>query len=339
MLQIAHPWLALILPLPLLVWWLLPAYRESRFSVRTPFFTELAEQLGVAPSPGSVILQRNIGQRILLPLVWLLVVAALVQPQWVGEPIEKIESARDLMLVLDLSGSMDIADFVDDDGERITRLEAVKDVLQAFVEARETDRLGLIVFGNAAFIQSPFTLDHRVLLELLDETRVGMAGPQTMLGDALGLAVKSFETSEVEQKTVVLLTDGNDTSSKVPPPKAAELCAQRGLTVHVIGVGDPSAAGETPLDIAALQNIADTTGGRFFQADDRQGLEGVSQEIDDIEPLEYETVSFRPTDELYFWPLGGFLVLALAYHLMMAFVVGVGRIQTRSSSYSEGSEA
>jgi len=338
MLGIAHPWLALTLVLPLLVWWFLPPYRESRTSVRAPFLDQLAGQLGVAPSPGAVVLRRNLGQKILLPLAWLLVVAALVRPQWVGEPIEKIESARDLMLVVDLSGSMDVADFVTREGVRVNRLEAVKGVLSDLVAVRTTDRLGLIVFGNAAFIQTPFTLDHEVFLELLDEIQVGMAGPQTMLGDALGLAVKAFESTEVEQKTVVLLTDGNDTGSKVPPAKAAELCAQRGVTVHVIGVGDASAAGEAPLDEAALEGITLATGGRLFMAEDRSALEQVSRQIDELEPLEYEAVTYRPTFELYHWPLGGSLALLLGYHLVMAVAVLWARGRSESSSSAGAAE-
>jgi Ca-activated chloride channel family protein len=333
-LTLAHPWLFLLLPLPLLMRWLLPAHREERTSVRAPFFDQLARQTGLRPSPGAVVLRRTLAQKILLPLCWLLLVAAAVQPQWVGEPIEQIESARDLMLVVDLSGSMEIRDFVGADGDRVDRLTAVKGVLRDFVARRETDRLGLVVFGNAAFVQVPFTLDHAVFLELLDEVQVGMAGPQTMLGDALGLAIKAFDASDADQRTVILLTDGNDTGSGVPPVKAAELAAQRGLTVHVIGVGDPAAAGEAPLDEATLGGIADATGGRFFRAEDRSGLDIVYAEIDALEPLDFETVSFRPTFELYFWPLGAFLVLALAYHLVAAGRTGLVAMRNRSSSLS-----
>lgn len=188
------------------------------------------------------------------------------------------------------------------------------------------------MFGNAAFVQVPFTLDHAVFLELLDEVQVGMAGPQTMLGDALGLAVKAFDASQAEQKTVIMLTDGNDTGSKVPPPTAAELAAKRGLTVHVIGVGDPSSAGEQPLDEATLRAITDTTGGGFFRAEDRPGLDAVYAEIDALEPLDYETLSYRPTFELYHFPLGAFLVISVGYHLVMAVWSFASTIRDRSGN-------
>lgn len=333
MLQVGHPWLALLLPVPLLIRWLLPRYSETRESVRAPFFAELARQLGAEPTRQAVVLRPNVAQKLLLPLCWLLLLAALVRPQWVGEPISKIESARDLMLLVDLSGSMEVTDFITDEGERIGRLAAVKRVLSDFVARRETDRLGLIVFGNAAFVQVPFTLDHVVFLELLDEVQVGMAGPQTMLGDALGLAVKAFDASDADQRTVVLLTDGNDTGSKVPPAKAAELAGRRGLTVHVIGVGDPSSVGEQPLDEATLRAITDATGGRFFRAENRVRLEVVYQEIDALEPLEYETLSYRPTFELYHWPLGAFLVTVLGYHVVAG---GMAFIRARRNSAAGG---
>lgn len=337
MLTFEHPWLFLLLPLPLLVRFVLSAYREGKESVRAPFFEELARQAEITPSSGAVVLRRNLGQWILLPLCWILVVSALARPQWVGEPIVEIESARDLMLAVDLSGSMETADFVDDEGNRVDRLTAVKSVLEDFVAQRKTDRLGLILFGNAAFLQVPFTLDHEVFLGLLDEAQIGMAGPQTMMGDALGLAIKAFQASEAEQRTLLLLTDGNDTGSKVPPAKAAEIAAQHEITIYTIGVGDPEAAGEAPLDEATLREISRLTGGRFFRANDREQLEGVYRELDLLEPLDYESTSYRPKDELYFWPIIAVLVLILGYHGVMGiWMLALGWAKNPTSRKVEG---
>jgi len=328
MLIFAHLQFFLLLPFPLLLRVLLPFYREEKESVRAPFFDEIASAAGLTPSGGAVVLRRNPGQWIILSLCWFLVVAALARPQWVGEPIEEIQSARDLMLAVDLSGSMETADFVDEEGNRVDRLTAVKMVLRDFVAQRETDRLGLILFGNAAFLQVPFTLDHEVFLSLLDEAQIGMAGPQTMIGDALGLAIKAYEASEAEQRTLILLTDGNDTGSKVPPAKAAEIAAQHEITIYSIGVGDPAAAGEAPLDEATLRMISEITGGRFFQANDREELEDVYRELDQLEPLDFESTSFRPTDELYFWPVIAMLLLVLGYHGGMGFRKSIhGRVE------------
>ena len=316
MLNIAHPWLFLLLPAPLLVAWLAPAYREPKESVRGPFLAELARATGQTPTRGAVVMRRNLLQWILMPVVWTLLVAALARPQWVGDPIEKIESARDLMLVVDLSTSMTTEDFLDADGARVDRLAAVRGVLRDFVAARSTDRLGLVVFGQAAFLQVPFPLDHDPFLGLLDEVEIGMAGPRTMLGDAIGLTIRAFEASDAEHKVAILLTDGNDTGSKVPPTKAAQIAARGGVTLHTIGVGDPATAGEAPLDVEMLTAIAEATGGRFFRAEDRDALAETYRQLDELEPLDYEAQSFRPTFELYFWPLGAAFGILLAYHLV-----------------------
>ena len=317
MLTFAHPVLFVLVLLPLLMRFL-PAHREQRAALRVPFFGELVDKAGAAPAPGAVILSRNLGQRVLLPLCWLLLVAAMARPQWVEEPISRIDSARDLMLAVDLSGSMSTEDFVAADGSRTDRLTAVKSVLDDFIARREGDRLGLIVFGNAAFLQVPFTLDHDTYRTLLDEMQIGMAGPQTMIGEAIGLGIKGFEASEAKQRVMILLTDGNDTGSRVPPGKAAEIAAAESVRIYTIGVGDPAAAGEAPLDEATLGRIAETTGGRFYRANDRESLAAVYQELDELEPLDFESESYRPKRELFHWPLAAFLLLGLGYHLVMA---------------------
>ena len=212
----------------------------------------------------------------------------------------------------------ELADFTDENGSLVDRLTAVKWVLADFVERRSSDRLGLILFGNAAFLQVPFTLDHDVFRVLLEESRIGMAGPQTMMGDAIGLAIKTFDASEAEQRVLILLTDGNDTGSRVPPPRAARIAADRGITIHAIGVGDPAAAGEAPLDEATLQGMVEVTGGRFFRANDSEELEDVYRQLDALEPLELETASYRPKRDLFHLPLAAFLVLLLGYHFLMA---------------------
>ncbi len=331
MLQFDHPWMFLLLVLPVLVRLLLPPYREGKESVRSPFFEELAGVAKVQPSRGAVILRRNLFQLFLLPLTWLLLVTALAAPQWVEDPIEKIDSARDLMMAVDLSGSMETRDFTGEDGELVDRLTAVKSVLADFVARRETDRLGLILFGNAAFLQVPFTMDHDTFTTLLDEAQIRMAGPRTMLGDAVGLAIRVFEESEAEQRLLILLTDGNDTGSKIPPVKAAGIAAMHEITIHVIGVGDASAAGEAPLDEATLRQMAEATGGRYFHAGDSGELEKVYTEIDALEPQDFESFSYRPKRPLFHWPLGAALVLLTAYHLLMA---GWSRIRGRGTAHA-----
>jgi Ca-activated chloride channel family protein len=318
MFEFTYPWMFALLVLPFFVRLLTKPYKEQREAVQAPFFERLREITGQTPGRGAVILRPRFFQKLMMPIAWILIVSALARPQWVEDPITKIESGRDLMLAVDLSGSMDTRDFLDKEGNRIDRLEAVKLVLDDFISRREGDRLGLILFGTAAFLQVPFSQDYDTFQILLDEAQVRMAGPQTMIGDAIGLAIKLFESSESENKVMILLTDGNDTGSQVPPSRAAGIASQNDVVIHTIAMGDPSTAGEEALDIEALQEISEFTEGQFFMGMNREELENIYRQLDELEPLEFETLSYRPKRPLYFYPIGAFLVIYIIYHLMMA---------------------
>ncbi len=329
MLELDLPWALVLLPAPLLAWWLLPPYRERRESVRVPFFEQAATALEAKPARGGVLMRRGWLQRIVAPLAWGLMVVALARPQLVEPPIEKVEPARDLMLAVDLSGSMDTSDMLDPEGRRISRLEAVQLVLDDFVDRREGDRIGVVVFGNQAFLQAPLTQDHDLVRQLLAQIRARMAGPQTMIGDAIGLSIKAFENSTAEDRVLVLLTDGNDTGSKVPPRKAAEIAAQNDVTIHTVAVGDPTSAGEAEMDMETLEAVATAAGGAAFRADDREQLEEVYRRIDALNPVEIETLSYRPTRPLFHWPLGGALLLIVAFHLAMGLTAAARAVRRR----------
>jgi len=318
MLQFEFPWFFLLLLLPPLVWWLSPPYKEQRDSLQIPYLQRLAGLTRQTPSRAAVIPRRNRALLFLLPFWWALIVTALARPVWFADPIEKTESTRDLMLLVDLSGSMETEDFMDPKGRRISRLEAVKGVLAEFIDRRHSDRLGLIVFGSQPFLLAPFTRDHKVVRTLLAQTKPKMAGPQTAIGDAIGLALKHFESSMTEHRVVILLTDGNDTGSRVPPGKAAEIASQRGITIHTVAVGDPKAAGEEKMDIENLLAIAKATKGTFFRADDRVQLDAIYRTLDEIEPEKIKAVSYRPKLPMFQWPVGVFLVTLLSYHLPAA---------------------
>jgi Ca-activated chloride channel family protein len=315
--EFEYPWVLALLPAPALVWWLLPAYREQRESVRVPFFERIAAAIGRTPSRGGTLMRRNVLQWVIAPLAWGMVLVSVARPQYVEPPLERVEPTRDLLLAVDLSGSMEFPDMFDEEGNRIGRLDAVKTVLGDFVARREGDRLALIVFGNQAFVQAPFTLDSRLVRQLLEQLQPRLAGPQTMIGDAIGLAIKTFESSEAEDRLLVLLTDGNDTGSRVPPTKAAELAAQNDITIHTIAFGAPESAGEGEMDLETLGKIAEVTGGTAFRADDREQLEQIYRDLDNLAPVEVETISYRPTRPLFHWPLAGAVALLLLYHFVM----------------------
>ena len=234
MLEFAHPWALLLTPLPLLVWWLAPPQRERVSAMRIPFFEQIAAAAGSEARVGAVVMRRRWLQMAVAILVWLLLVAAIAKPEWVGEPIVRTEAARDIMLALDLSGSMDYVDFPGEEGADVSRFAAVQRVVEGFVAERESDRIGLIVFGTKAYLQLPFTRDLETAGALVDLMEVGMAGPKTALGDSIGLAINSFENSEVDDRLLILLTDGNDTASKMTPINAADIAKLNGVEIFTI---------------------------------------------------------------------------------------------------------
>ena len=324
MLAFELPWAFALLALPLLVVWGMPEYRDESEAVRAPFFKRLVTLTGTLPSEGAVVVRKRSWQKLYHIVGWGLVVTALARPVWVGEPIVKELPTRDLLLVVDLSGSMEQRDFTSGDGSRVTRLDAVKQVIADFIVRRESDRLGLAVFGQTAFLQAPFTEDREVVGSLLRELRPRMAGAQTMIGDAIGLAVRLFQASEKQNKVVILLTDGNDTGSKMPVLRAAQIAGEEGITIHTIAMGDPATVGEQALDTEALEAVAAATGGRSFLALDRNQLDAVYAELDRLEPEQVDTLSYRPKIPLHWVPLAALLIFGVVLFNVMFRFIGVG---------------
>ena len=319
-LELVHPWALVLLALPL-VMRLLPAYKESRDSVRVPFFDKLVELSEQRPDTGAMILRRDRAQHFLVGFTWLCLVVAAAKPQWIGPPIEQQKSGRDLMVAVDLSGSMETRDFSLPNGETLGRLEAVKRGLENMANRRSTDRLGLIVFGSAAYLQSPFTDDHMVWAQLVADTEIGMAGQSTVFGDAIGLAIKLFKESDSDNRVLIMLTDGNDTGSTVPPIDAAKVAATFDIRIYTIAIGDPATIGEEALDVDTIRRVSEVTGGQDFQVLDREELRKAYQAIAELEPELYETISFRPRQSLHWAPVGLAVSLYLLYHSLGAWRV------------------
>lgn len=326
--QLEHPWLLALALLGLLAWYALPRYADSGGALRIPFFDDVARVTGVDPARPRVAS----GQRWLNAAVWLLLVLALARPQVVDPPQTRQQPLRDILLAVDLSQSMEARDFRDAEGRAQSRLDAVKAVVADFVRRRPQDRLGLIVFGSAAYPQAPPTMDHGTLSYLLDATRAGMAGPHTAIGDAIGLSIRLLQAAPEQDKLVILLTDGNDTGSVVPPDRAAALAAAQHITVHTIGIGDPGATGEDKVDFDTLRAIADTTGGTFHSAADRAALEQVYATLDRMTPHTVQVLKHQTRHDYYWVPLGAALLLLAAWHIVAAFA-GAPR---RSGQEEEG---
>lgn len=308
MLEFIWPWMFYLLPLPLLARLLLPAAEARQAALRTPFLDDFREQATTAAHPAH-------GRRILAVagLSWLLLVTAAARPQWVGEPVELPVSGRDLMMAVDLSGSMQEQDFMIND-RPVDRLTAAKQVAGEFIERRTGDRLGLILFGDQAYVQTPLTFDRKTVNTLLQEAVLGLAGERTAIGDAIGLAVKRLQHADENSRVLILLTDGANTAGEIQPIKAAELAASIGLKIYTIGIGADEILRRTlfgvrrinpsqDLDEAALTAIAEKTGGRYFRARNTEELQQIYELLDQLEPVEQETQSFRPTRSLFHWPL------------------------------------
>lgn len=303
MITLAYPWLLAILPVPLLVAWLSRPHRQTTTALRVPFLDRVAQLTGQTPASGAVVLRRTWWTALCLWGAWGCLIAALARPQLLKPPISHTIPVRDLLLAIDLSGSMQTKDFHDAAGKTVDRLTAVKQVLDGFLSRRKGDRVGLIVFGNTPFVQAPFTQDLDACRELLAETRVGMAGPKTAMGDAIGLAVTTFQRSDVPERVLIVLTDGNDTGSLAPPQKAADIAKDQKIVIFTVAVGDPKAAGEEKLDEATLRQVAETTGGAYSYAGNREELEAIYQRLDQLPTRPAPTITHRLRQDLFAWPL------------------------------------
>ncbi len=293
-------WAMWFLPLPALAA-LLPPLQASYAALNVPFFDVLADSVVNQPRQSRWLL-------ILAGLVWGLLLLAATRPQWVGEPIAMPLSGRDLMLAVDLSGSMKEAD-MQINRQRVNRLQAVQQIAGEFIEQREGDRLGLILFGTQAYLQSPLTLDRRTVKTLLNEAFIGMAGEErTAIGNAIALAVKRLQSRKEGDKVLILLTDGENNGGNISPEKATELAAKMGLKVYTIGIGSNRGrggffgGGRSGVDERSLQQIAKATGGRHFRARDSRELAEIYAIIDQLETVEEEVQTLRPVTELFYWP-------------------------------------
>ena len=316
----AWPWMLAALPLPLLArWWLPPARHSEAPAVRLP---DAKTRLHPVPGIGGV--KRVQHWPWLGLMAWGLLCVAAARPQALGAVQAPPQSGRDLMLAVDLSGSMEEPD-MELGGRRVDRLTAAKAVLADFLDRRASDRIGLVVFGQRAYAVSPLTLDRESVRRQLRDAMVGMAGRETAIGDAIGLAVKRLRTQPAEHRVLILLTDGENTAGVMTPAKAAELARAEHVRIHTIAFGGeggmmsvfgmqiPMPGMQDGIDEETLRKVADATGGRFFRARDTQSLAGIYAEIDRLEPVRREGAAVRPRIELYWkWLLAAMVAASLA---------------------------
>ena len=299
----------LLLPIPWLISRFSPKHESDSTAIRAPFFNEWKSLNSLYPSKTKSSQWLSI---ILLWLAWICLVIASARPTWIGEPIELPNNGRDLMLAVDISGSMNTEDMPLSNG--ITRrVDAVKKLGAEFISRRSGDRLGLILFGSRAYLQSPLSFDVSTVSRFLSEAQIGFAGQETAIGDAIGLAVKRLKERPVASRILILLTDGRDTASSVKPLEAAQLAAELEIRIHTIGIGAdkltlPGLFGSSfgsrqinpsmELDEKTLETIARQTGGRYFRARDPQQLSQIYLLLDELEPIEQASSIYRPRQSL-----------------------------------------
>lgn len=315
MFELALPWVLLLVLVPPFVWYVWPqAALKLPAALKIPFYQPL--QQAVTQHKQAFAGTKHMG---VLFLVWSLLVLALSGPRWVGEPIALNREGRNIMMVLDLSGSMELGDMVMN-GRLVSRLTVVKQAAEQFVKARQGDRIGLILFGSQAYLQTPLTYDLRNVLQRIEDASVGLAGKTTSIGDALGLAVKRLQDVAPDSRVVILLTDGANNSGVLAPQKAAELAKGDGIKVYTIGLGaelDPRVNNSAffnvnagaDLDEKTLKEIAAMTDGRYFRATDADSLQAIYAMINQLEKSSQEQETLRPQHEYYSWPLALALLL------------------------------
>lgn len=330
-LEFEYPWMFWILLVPFIVL-LIPPLKYRAESLYVPYFASLLKIKKESPSEGVQISKRGPFPIAILYITFLLLTTAAASPQLVGEPEKQIKTARNFLINVDISLSMETRDWENKDGDRVTRWDAVKEVMDEFIKRRQGDRMGLILFGSQAYMQTPFTDDLEVVESLLKDSEVGMAGAKTAIGNSIGKSVELFEQDSIQKKVMVLVTDGADSGSELKPIQAARLAATDSITIYTIGIGSTKKQAYE-LDEYTLEEIAKASGGQYFRASDRLRLEEVYAELDQLEPIEYENNDFIPKRLLFYYPLMIAVILVLGYHLI-AGLVATGKLifrKTRSN--------
>jgi len=302
MLAFYWPWLLLLLPLPLLI---------KRINIDSA-----GGHLQLPGIATTMTHSRAVNHKVSRKrywLMWIFLLLAIARPQWLGDPIELPAKGRDLMMAVDLSGSMQIEDMVIN-GQTVNRFTLIQHVLSDFIERRKGDRLGLILFADHAYLQAPLTLDRRSVATFLDDAQIGLVGKQTAIGEAIALAVKRFDKVDESNRVLILLTDGSNNAGNIDPEVAAQIAAKRNVTIYTIGVGAEILERRTifgkervnpsmDLDEEQLKKLASITKGRYFRARNSEELNSIYQEIDKLEPVSRDQLSYRPKSELFYWPL------------------------------------
>ncbi|WP_440683132.1 vWA domain-containing protein [Cysteiniphilum halobium] len=325
MITIAYPWVFVLLLLPIVFRFALPKVKNSdaKEGLRIPFYAALQKTMSQDTTKHTKHLSWF---KYLLLVIWFLLVISGTGVQWLGAPLTLPQTGRDLMLAVDLSGSMRTPDMLVN-GKTESRIELVKTVANAFIQKREGDRLGLILFGSKPYLQTPLTFDRKTVGQMLNDATVGIAGIQTAIGDAIGLAIKQLMHYPKQSRALILLTDGGNNAGVIDPNTAAKLAKDEHIKIYTIGLGAKQMTIQTmfgpqivnpssDLDINGLKKIAQMTGGKFFRAEDGKELQAIYNTINQLEPVKSDKITIRPVTPFYPWTLGVAMILSLILALL-----------------------
>jgi Ca-activated chloride channel homolog len=316
MFTFAWPYAFLLLPLSWLIQRYLPkSTKNNEAMLRVPFLTRIQ---ALNQTAAANVKQRHYLKQFLRFSAWLCLIVACANPQWLGDPLPIKQDGRNIMLVIDLSPSMQIPD-LQRNNKTINRLQTVKEVASEFIDKRQGDKLGLILFGSKAYLQTPLTFDRQTVHTMLNDATIGLAGDRTAIGEAIGLAIKKLDTENIKSRIVILLTDGGNNSGSIDPVEAAELAKDKKIKIYSVGIGatqmvvngmfgtqvvNPSA----DLDEDMLKKISALTQGQYFRAQDDKTLANIMDVINQLEPVSSESKTARPITSLFYWPLAAALL-------------------------------
>jgi Ca-activated chloride channel family protein len=317
--EFAYRWFFLLLPLPPLVYLLLPPLKKARSALIVPFFDRAASLSGQKPRKSAWVTHRSVVNWLTLVLCWISLVTAAASPRYVGEPGKKIVTVRSFLVVADISFSMAETDWVVD-AKRSSRWEAVRTILKDFIRQRKSDQLGLVLFGTHPYLQAPLTTDLDAISWLLDQTEVGMAGQMTNIGEAIAFGTGVLKRDTLKQKVMLLLTDGIDEGKSINPLDAAAAAAGDSITIYTLGIGKAHGSGGYNLDEKSLRAIADATKGQYFNAMNEVQLKAVYAQLDNIQPITYTTDNYKPIRLLYMFPLAVAIAMALLFQSINGIV-------------------
>ncbi len=309
MFELVWPWLLAFMPLPFVVWKLVPKSEARTASLRIPFYKAVTDEA----LTGSMISKTALA---LAAAAWLFLVVACARPVWIEQTVKIPVTGRDLLIAMDLSGSMETADFANN---RVTRFDAVRQIAGDFIERRVGDRVGLIVFGSQPYLYAPLTFDVKTVVEFLNGSRIGFAGKRTAIGDTIALASKVLRERSADNRILILMTDGENSAGTLTPSQSLQIAVEFGVRIFVIGIGPDHTLGSSDRSVNVLPHIAETTGGRYFHAANSKSLEEIYRQIDAFEPIEADERSFTKMQELYPWSLATsmLLFLLLVLHVVM----------------------